>query len=373
MWSYLVQRLLRLHASDVLRRIVGRSKLLSSGDCVRAMSLFRRKPKPADSETLTVDGHQLLDSGDPQAAVALFDSAVALDPENALAWFGKGGAHDALAQYEEAIGAYLQSVQFAGENAGLPLYNLGNLYQKQDQLQDAARCFHEATKADPEMADAWINLGRIVDDEGQHAEAVEYYDTALKIVPEDVMAWSNRGNSLRGLQRFEDSLASYQQALQIDEEDIAARIGIGACLMECDRPQEGIAALAAVVRDTDHPLALAEYATALAATGQHADALSCYDRVIDEGMESAEILSNRGECLAALGQPDASLESFERSIEIDSACSAAWFGQARVLVNANRIEEAKPVAQQYWDLIDEAKRSNQAVQAMMVICGVLVE
>jgi tetratricopeptide (TPR) repeat protein len=313
---------------------------------------------------------QHLEDDHPSTAVEAFAAAVALDPEHGQAWYCKGIVHRQLEEYEAAIEAYEQSAKFAGENAALPLFNLGNLYQELGEMLQAARCFRQATEADPTMADAWINLGRILDDSGEHAAAIKCYDVALQIEPEDVMAWSNRGNSLRSLKRFEESLESYRKALQLDSEDFAARIGIGACLVECGQPKEGLDALQSALDATPHPMAMFELATALGKTDRYDEAVSMFDTLIENEFVSAEVWNNRAECLAQLERIDDALESFDRGIEFDDQFAPAWFGKARVLVNAERIDAARPVVEQYLTLIDEAERQNPAVRALLQLCGV---
>jgi tetratricopeptide (TPR) repeat protein len=95
-----------------------------------------------------------------------------------------------------------------------------------------------------------------------------------------------------------------------------------------------------------------------------------YDVLIEAEFVSAEIWNNRAECLACLEQIDASLESFDRAIELDSGFAPAWFGKARALTNEQRIDETRPVAQRYLELADEVERSAPAVQTLMTICGI---
>ncbi len=307
--------------------------------------------------------------GNPKQAIKYFDAALEIDGQNPQAWYGKGCAHGALEQYDEAINAYRQSAEYAGEQASLPLYNLGNLYQEIDELQEAAKCFHEAVQVDPEMADAWINLGRLLDDSGAHEVAIECYDNALEEEPRDSVAWSNRGNSLRSLERYEESLNNYQRALEIDPEDFAARIGVGACMMHCGREEEGLTTLQEVLEETQSAVAMFELAIAMALTGQHEGALVMLDALIEYDFAPEELWNNRGECLAALERMDEAVESFDKALAMDDEYPAALFGKARALVNARRVDEARPVAEKFWSLIDDDDRADPPVQELMRACG----
>ncbi len=331
---------------------------------------FFRKSSSNDPDALTATGMQQLEKGDPAGAITSFAAAVEADPAHGQAWYGKGCAHSELQQYEDAILAYEQSVKHAGDKAALPLFNLGNAYQELGKIQEAAQSFQRAAQADPTMTDAWINLGRILDDAGQHEAAIQTYDLALQITPDDSMAWSNRGNSLRSLGRNDDALASYQKALELDSSDFAAAIGSGACLVDCGQPQQGLATLQKAVDDSQHPMAVFELVTALGKVNQHEAAVPMYDMLINNNFGSAEIFNNRGECLARLDQIDASLESFDRAIEFNADFTPAYFGKARVLVNVERIDEARPLAQRYMEIGDEDGLGTPAVQTLFSTCGI---
>jgi tetratricopeptide (TPR) repeat protein len=333
------------------------------------MAFFGRS-MAKDPDALTAEGMQHLENGDPISAIASFGAAVEADPEHGQAWYGKGCAHSAMEQHHEAIQAHEQSAKYAGDRVALPLFNMGNAYQELGQMQEAARCFHQAAQADPTMADAWINLGRILDDSGEHQAAVETYDLALEIDPEDSMAWSNRGNSLRSLGRHDEALISYRKALEQDESDFAAVIGSGACLVQCGQPEEGLATLQQAVEDSQHPMAVFEFATALGKVDQHEAAIAMYDMLVENEFVSAEIFNNRGECLSRTDQIDAALDSFDQAIAFDADFAPAYFGKARALVNAERLDEARPLAHRYREIGDKVELATPAVQALFNVCGI---
>lgn len=331
-------------------------------------------PRNDDEANLTPSdrlsrGIQFLQQGVFDQAVEDFAAVVEAEPKHAQGWYCKGCAHKELGQVEEAIRSYEESIKFAGELAALPLYNLGNLYQGLGRLQDAAQSFLRATQVDPSMTDAWINLGRVLDDSGMHSAAVECYDVALQLAPDDAMAWSNRGNSLRSLDQHENALASYRKAAELEPQGLAARVGIGACLVRCGDPEQGIASLRELCEETGMPLVVFELATGLAFAGQHAEALEQFDDLAKHNFVTPELWNNRGECLAKLGEIEASLRSFDQALELDPKYGPALFGKARVLVAADRIDEARPIARQYQALASEAERAKPAVAVLFDLCG----
>lgn len=315
-------------------------------------------------------GMQKLQQGEPEAAVKAFQQAVQLDPEFGQAWYGLGCAHGLLEEHEQAITAYERSAEYAGDKASLPLFNMGNSFQAIGKFSEAAQAFHSAVQADPQLADGWINLGRILDDAGNHEAAIECYDNALASQPDDVTAHSNRGNSLRSVERFQDALDSYNRALALDSSDFSALIGSGVCLVQCDRADEGLQKLQDTLEETQHPLAMFELGTALAYVAEHEAAVIMFDTLIENDFETPEIHNNRAECLAGLGRVDESLEGFDRAIELEDSFAPARFGKARVLVNAERLDEARPVAETYLAMISDEERQEPSVVALAAACGI---
>lgn len=318
-------------------------------------------------DELIQQGIEQQQTGNHDGSVVTFSEIVLLDPEHAQAWYCKAIGHGNLGQNDEAIAAYRKSVKFAGDQAALPLFNLGNLYQDLGDDGEAALCFQQATEIDPTMVDAWINLGRIRDDRHEHSAAIECYDVALRINEDESMAWSNRGNSLRSLNRIDEAIETYRKALALDDEDFAAQVGLGACLAETGEFEAGMKLIDKVIELSGHPLARFEKATMLAMADRNEEAAAAYDDVLQVGFRSPEIWNNRGECLAKIDRIDDALDSFDQSIAGNIEYGLAYFGKARVLVNAGRIAEAKTVFEQLIATADQDLIDSPGVQALKKI------
>jgi tetratricopeptide (TPR) repeat protein len=117
-------------------------------------------------------GYQQAIEGDVLGAIASFDKALEIEPDDAEAWY----------------------------NRALALYNLG-------RIEEAATSFDKAVKLKPDDAEAWYSQGITLCDLGQFEEAVVSFDKALEIKPDDYQAWHNRTLALYNLGRLEGAIA----------------------------------------------------------------------------------------------------------------------------------------------------------------------
>lgn len=315
-------------------------------------------------------GMAAMEQGDSTEAIRLFDAVIEADPTNAQALYFKGCACSETARYHDAIAAYERCVEHAGDRAALPLFNLGVAFQELGEFGKAIESFQKAIAVDPTMADAWINIGRLLDDLGDSDMAIECFDTALGIQPNDVTALSNRGNSLRTLGRFSDADSSYEAALAEDPQDLAARLGRGICRFEQGEQDEGLQLLREIVEETGHSVARFEYSLLLCRQDQYEEALIVLDSIVEDGLGSPEIFNNRGECLAKLSRAEEALASFDESLALDEEFTGALFGKARLLVNLDRLDEARPVTQRLIDAASPQEIQQDYIRALASVCEI---
>jgi len=102
----------------------------------------------------------------PAEALAAFDRAVALDPNNALAWNNRANALRAAGRRDEARAAYETALRLAPGDPD-PRNGLGVLAVEEGRLDDAAARFREVLARAPanlavrvDLVNALVRLGR---------------------------------------------------------------------------------------------------------------------------------------------------------------------------------------------------------------------
>ena len=127
-------------------------------------------------------------------SMELFNHALLVTKDNALAHNNIGFAFIAEGRIEEAIGHYDKAISIE-KNSADHYNNRGVAYEKSRQYQRAIEDYNEAVRLKPDYAEAYFNRGNVYGELGQYSHAVENYNEAVRLKPDYVEAYNNRGNS----------------------------------------------------------------------------------------------------------------------------------------------------------------------------------
>ncbi|MGP8250439.1 MAG: TPR end-of-group domain-containing protein [Terracidiphilus sp.] len=115
-------------------------------------------------------------------------------------------------RYQAALDAY-SSV----EQPSASLWNkMGIAYHMLFESKNAARCYKESLKLDPEYPGALNNLATIDDANRDFSAAERLYRRALKVNPNSARILKNLGTNLMMQHRYSESSDAYAQALALD-------------------------------------------------------------------------------------------------------------------------------------------------------------
>ena len=90
-------------------------------------------------------GQGLLNSGEPEKALACFDEALALEPGNAEALVKKGAALEQLKRLEEAIKCYDSAIA-ANQEMTVAYLHKGAVYNQMERFSEALECYEQALR-----------------------------------------------------------------------------------------------------------------------------------------------------------------------------------------------------------------------------------
>lgn len=107
---------------------------------------------------------------------------------------------------------------FAAENepSNSTLINWGRALMKNGEIQRAINCFSEASKRDPQDANARFNCGDALYAAGSYSDAAHIYESALRLEPRRATGWFALGNCFFQLGMLDGAEISYKEAINID-------------------------------------------------------------------------------------------------------------------------------------------------------------
>lgn len=122
--------------------------------------------------------------------------------------------NQSLTNKENEILTDIQKAQLANNH-----FNIGNMYLKDNKLEEAIEEFHLALRTDHHFYGAYINLGKAYDMVGQHENAIDMYNQAISIRPEHYKAYFNLGTLLNSVHKYEDAEFMFKKALELNSDN----------------------------------------------------------------------------------------------------------------------------------------------------------
>lgn len=201
--------------------------------------------------------------GDYKDAIASYDKAIKINPDNAAYWDGKAALlaslstklknpaylNDSVNAYNKAIELYNESLNKNPTDFNLYYYKglalsskafvlqskIFNITQNKENatacLEEAIRSYNHAVEINPKYLTAWKNIGIDLYFLGRYNESLEAYDKAIEIDQNYGLAWYNKGLALHKLGKYNESIQAYDKALRIFPENAAIWFSKGNSLL----------------------------------------------------------------------------------------------------------------------------------------------
>jgi tetratricopeptide (TPR) repeat protein len=142
-----------------------------------------------EAQASNTHGQALARSGRTEEALAEFDNAIALDPNNADALYNRGLLHQGEKQHQLAIDDFTAANGLTPQRAE-PLLGRAISYLAVDKVREAAADLDEAAQADPQNGQIWTSRGLAYERLGDKTRAAGSYGRAINIRPRDEAARS---------------------------------------------------------------------------------------------------------------------------------------------------------------------------------------
>ncbi|HEV2327171.1 MAG TPA: tetratricopeptide repeat protein [Verrucomicrobiae bacterium] len=161
-------------------------------------------------------------TGDLKKALACYDKARKIAPDDPTALYNVGNAYARLHDWPEAIRNYQRALHDLPNQPDV-MNNLGFALAQNKQVDQAIYWFQAALKLNPDFADAQNNLGSALFMQGHYLEAAKAFYAAVQNAPYEARFVVNLGDTLVRMGKKTEAAECYQQALQLEPDDQAVR------------------------------------------------------------------------------------------------------------------------------------------------------
>ncbi len=201
---------------------------------------IRQEPKP---ESLSALGFTLKQAGRPDEALAVFDKAVQLRPDDAELWKQLAGALAALDRRDEALAVY-QHVLTLNPRHFEAAHASALLLQQMERLEDALVYFNRCVAWLPDNVPTLLARARVLRALERNEDCLADYVRLHALAPDDATICNNIGNALLALDRCEEGLAWFDRALRLAPDQLEVLNNKGIALYRLHRLDEAMAVYA---------------------------------------------------------------------------------------------------------------------------------
>ncbi|MEG4519068.1 MULTISPECIES: tetratricopeptide repeat protein [unclassified Microcoleus] len=265
---------------------------------------------PVVLEDLLRQAEHLMETGDREEAIALYEHIISIEPNCVQARINFGFLKQENGELEAAIPHYREALAI-DPNIPQTAYNLAKIFEEQGQVSEAIAHYEQALVAQPDFVPALINLAVALQEKGELVRAIDLYRRALEINPHSWEAYNNLATVLQEQGNLEDALEYYHKALELLPDFVEAINNLGRTFLE---------------------------------KGAVEDAISCYRRAIHLSPNHASAHLNLSLALLLVGDLENGLAEYEwrwQIKEFHTGHSSFWTGQD----NTVSVREYRPL----WD------------------------
>lgn len=174
-------------------------------------------------------GGALLLLDEPDEAYSHFQAAAEINPSDPMSHSNLGAYLQEHGKLPEAMQQYDRTLSLTSD-AGLLAAthaNLGTAYRKLGEDEKASDHYDQALRLNPNLSSAYLGLGQLLEKQNQLDDAIQNYSKAVELRPTDA-GFLLLGHALERAGRRPEALASYQAALKLSPENPEAQHAVDA-------------------------------------------------------------------------------------------------------------------------------------------------
>ena len=189
-------------------------------ESLHTLSLDIIAKNPRAWSALTNEGYYQKEQGRLDAALALYEQALAIRQDMSIIHINVGSIYDERGEHEKARAAFQKAVEVEPTSA-LAHFNLGLELMILQRFPEAEKELGIASRMEPRDAKIQMNYGVTLMKLRRSEEAIKQFRTVLSLDPSNVYAYRNLGDLLLKKGAIEEGLGFMRKAVEMKPDEAA--------------------------------------------------------------------------------------------------------------------------------------------------------
>lgn len=244
---------------------------------------------------------------DIEKSLADYNKAIALNPDYAYAYNSRANLWNKKGDYEKAIIDYNKAIDLKPYNAYL-YYNRGFTRYENGDYEKALEDYSKSIDLKSDYAVTYNSRGNIWFKKGNFEKAIEDYDKAIELKPDHFEAYNNRGIALANQKKFDIAIENFNKSIDLLANNAIAYNNRGSAWKE---------------------------------KGDFNKAIDDYNNAIDLSPDFYDAYNNRGIVWHDIKNFEKAIVDYNKVIELNPDYAAAYNNIGIVLHDIKNYEKAK--------------------------------
>ena len=246
-------------------------------------------------------------------ALAACERALLLDPNDIALYHCKADILESLGLNEEAISTHEQAIYLSPHDA-YSYCRKADMLETLGLREEALLILEKATRLAPDDVRGYYEKADILEALGRREEALQVLEQAIHLAPNDIRGYKTKALLLEVLDRNEEALGMREQVISLDPNDAYNYYFKGSLLEKLDRPEAALSAYEQATRlESNDDFMYQRKGAVLNKLKHYEEALTAYEAAIRLKPDAASAYHGKGDALQQLGRQEEAQQAHEQA------------------------------------------------------------
>lgn len=295
---------------------------------------------PTNSEVRLRRAHLLSVQGDYQQALDILKQLEAEVPNNTDVFYALGALHSMMGYHKQAI-SYYYKASADGYQLDMIYGNIGDEHFCLGQYAEAVKLYKMSIERNPNDERSLCNLMNVWQEQDQLDEAQAFFQKLVEDNPYSQGGWYCLGCVYTWAKLHEKAIDCFEYALAIDKTMLQAYYALSESYCQLDNFGRAVQALRDSLDYTDdRPYVLHSIGRLYLSKGNYHTASTYLHDAIKEDPSYSLAWNDLGRCSQSLGFVDEAAGYYRRAIDLDPDSDEHWLCLADLYIHTDRYAEA---------------------------------